>query len=197
MNQTWTGEPAHFVLRSDGEGHGEHGGDPVQRDERAGSGGGGSSDDAAAGCREAAAAGNAHLGERVASPNARKDCTRAALAESLRNGPIAYKWKKLVGEADPYLYMLLEEVTATQRTRRTAEWTRRNSPGTSSCSAGKSFARSSTAWQHGKLLELLPKREHEMKDNVATDGYVKLSTLSKKLIDRWSGEGNPSLNHHT
>ena len=48
-----------------------------------------------------------------------------------------------------------------------------------------------------QLVELLPKREHEMKDNVAADGYVVLSALSKKLIDRWSGEGNPRLNHHT
>ena len=48
-----------------------------------------------------------------------------------------------------------------------------------------------------QLVELLRKREHEMKDNVAADEYVKLSALSKKQIDRWSGEGNPSLNHHT
>ena len=60
-------------------------------------------------------------------PPVRKDCTRAAIADSLRNGPIAYRWKKLGGEADPYRScMPLEEVMATKRTRRTAEWTRRN-----------------------------------------------------------------------
>ena len=48
-----------------------------------------------------------------------------------------------------------------------------------------------------QLLELLPKSEHEMEENVAADGYVMSSALSKKLIDRRSGEGNPPLNHHT
>ena len=48
-------------------------------------------------------------------PTVRKDCTRAAIADSLRNGPIAYKWKK-GGEADPYRScMPLKEVMATRR----------------------------------------------------------------------------------
>ena len=169
----------------------------MQRDEGAGSGEGGSSDDAAAGCREAAAAGNAHLGQRVQASPVRKDCTRAAIADSLRNGPIAYKWKKLGGEVDPYSCMHLEEVMATKRTRRTAEWTRRNSSRLHALRVKASQDRAPRGNMARQLLELLPKRAHEMKNNAAADGYVMLSALSKKLIDRWSGEGNPRLNHHT
>ena len=68
---------------------------------------------------------------------------------------------------------------------------------TSSCSAGASQDLAPRGNVARQLLELLPQREHEMEDIVATDGFVKLSALSKKLIDRWSGEGNPALNHHT
>ena len=169
----------------------------MQRDERAGSGEGGSSDDAAAGSREAAAAGTAHLGQRVQASPVRKDCTRAAIADSLRSGPIAYKWKKLGGEADPYSCMHLDEVMATKRTRRTAEWTRRNSSSLHALRVKASQVRAPRGNMARQLLQLLQKREHEMKDSVAADGYVMLSALSKKLIDRWSGEGNPRLNHHT
>ena len=43
----------------------------------------------------------------------RKDCTRAAIADRLRNAPIAHRWKKLGGEADPCRScMPLEEVMA-------------------------------------------------------------------------------------
>ena len=88
---------------------------------------------------------------------------------------------------------------ATKRTRRTdAEWTRRTHPARLHALRVKA---SQDRARHGnmarQLLDLLPKREHEMDDNVAADGHVMLSALSKKLIDRWSGEGNPSLNHHT
>ena len=160
----------------------------MQRDERAGSGVGGSSDDAAAGSREAAAAGTAHLRQRVQASSVRKDCTRAAIADSLRNGPINYKWKKLGGEADPYSCMHLEEVMATKRTRRTAEWTRRNSSRLHALRVKASQVRAPRGNMARQLLQLLPKGTHEMKDNVAADGYVILSALSKKLIRKSTSE---------
>ena len=150
MKQTWTGGAAHFVLHSDDEGHGEYGGDPVQRDERAGSGEGGSSDDAAVGSREAAAAGNAHLGQRVqASPNVRKDCTRAAIADSLSQRADRQQVEEAGRRGRPVFMHAFgggngDKADASHRRMDTQELI------TSSCSAGTSFARSSTAWQHGK-----------------------------------------------
>ena len=102
-------------------------------------------------------------------PTYERICTRAAIADSLRNGPIAYMWKKLGGEADPYSCMPLEEVMATKRTRRTAEWTRRNSSRLHALRVKASQDGAPRGNMARQLLELLPKREHEMKDNVAAD----------------------------
>ena len=153
MKQTWTGGgPANFVLHSDGEEHGEHGGDPVQWDENEGSGVGGSSDDAAAGCREAAAAGTAHLGQRVqATPNVRKDCTRAAIAES----PTQRAYHLQVEEAGRrgrtvFMHALGggngDKADASHRRMDTQELIQH----VFVLCGLKSFARSSTAWQHGQ-----------------------------------------------
>ena len=63
--------------------------------------------------------------------------------------------------------MPLEEVMATKRTRRTAEWTRRTHPARLHALRVKASQDQAPRGNMARqLLELLPKREHEMKENV-------------------------------
>ena len=147
-------EPAHFVLYSDGEGHGEY----VQDQEKVA---------ALTTLRQAVE--KQQPQEMLTWVNAcrrplvRKDCTRAAIADRLHNGPIAYRWKKLGGEADSYRSCVpLQEVMATKRTRRTAEWTRRTHPARPHALKKKaSEDRAARGNMARQLLDLLPKSEHE------------------------------------